>query len=315
MEIKKITFPNHPMELFRYYYPNSLQGQENSAENLMELSPDVHTKVRREDGTETCSCGLVYASEWLGWDSHYGHRHHQTGELQPVARVKDEYFYSDATSGGETTSYRCEYCGADEVGDLNFFSSKTSGSKINNVHNCVTDDFPLARQEFLEGLRLFQFQQFFFTPTPNSKYLSSIGNVSLIADPSGLRVNATGENYRETLLKLLENRALLISLPMSEIWELSAMHAGAHKPWKVSDTRENWYYRKDPNNSSPDGFISISPLEVSDLSFSKDNVWGDPDFVEEKITGVKCKMTKDYFVVYGNRNAIPVAQVPVLGLI
>lgn len=318
MEIQKVTFPNHPLELFRHYYPNSLQGQENSAEKLLEIESDVHSKITRPDGIETCTCGLVYVHDDSHWMGHYGHRNHQTGELQPVARIKDEYTSPKGVTS-VTTSYRCEYCGADEIGDRNFFSVKGPGSRRKNIHSCVTDDFPMSRCEFQEARHYFYWKHFFFTPTPNSLYFETLGNVSVIVEPSGARLSGTGTHFQEAMLELLTNRSMLISVESKRMQEIAdKIYPGdVFNQWRVSDNRPNWIWQSNPGSTEgPHGYIKFSSEEVQHLGYKTDWPWAnpDPDFIQETFTfkTVQFKMTKDHFIVYGDKIALPLFQVPAI---
>jgi hypothetical protein len=320
MEIQKITFPNHPMEIFRHYYPNSLQGQENGAEKLVDIEPDVHSKVTRPDGVETCTCGLVYLHEDSHWMGNFGHRDHQTGELQPVARIRDEYTSPKGVSS-VTTSYRCEYCGSDEIGDRNFFSIKEPGSRRKNIHSCETDDFPLARWEFMEAGHNFYRKRFFFTPTPNSLYFETLGNVSVVVDSSGARLSGTGTHFKEAMLELLTNRSMLISEDSKRMQEIASeiYPKDVLNAWRVSDTRPNWIWHSGPRSEDGSrGYIKFSGEEVQHLSNKSKWIWADPepDLAHETSTfkTIQFKMTKDHFIVYDDKLALPVAQVPVLGL-
>jgi hypothetical protein len=319
MEIKKITFPNYPMELFRYYYPNSLQGQENSAEKLHNIEADVHTNITREDGIETCSCGLVFVDEASSWTGYYGHRNHQTGELQPVARVKDEYV-SHRGVASVTTSYRCEHCGSNEIGDPGFFSLKGPGSRRKNIHSCVTDDFNLARAEFYEAGHYFRRTRFFFAPTPNSLYFETLGNVSIIVDPTGARLSGTGTHFKEAMLELLSNRTMLISEERERMFEIAKKFSVGEvlDPWRVSDNRPNWLWQSRPEHANgPHGYIKFSSEVVQHLGYKTD-AWSkpNPEYVKKNLTfkTVQFQMTREHFVVYGDKIALPLAQVPVIGL-
>jgi hypothetical protein len=319
METQIITFPGHPLQLFRHYYPNSLQGQENGAEKLVEIEPDVHSEIKRPDGVETCTCGLVYLNDESGWVGNFGHRHHQTGELQPVARIKDEYT-SPKGVASVTTSYRCEYCGSDEISDSHFFSSKGPGSRRKNIHTCVTEDFPLSRWELEDGRRRFRYEKFFFTPTPNSIYFETLGNVSVIVDSTGARLSGTGTHFEEAMYELLSNRSMLISEAKERLLEISEELSAKRvfDPWRVSDSRHNWIYRRNLNTMDGSyGFVKFSNEEVKHLSYETFWPWADQNYDFETETShfrtVQFKMTKDYFIVYSDKIALPVAQVPVLG--
>lgn len=322
METKKITFPNYPMELFRYYYPNSLQGQENSAENLIDIEVDVHTKITREGGIETCTCGLVFVNDSSGWREHYGHRNHKTGELQPVARVKAEYV-SHRGVASVTTSYRCEHCGSNEISDPGFFSVKGPGSRRKNIHSCALDDLILAREEFQDARSYFHKRRFFFSPTPNSYYFETLGNVSVIVDSSGARLSGTGTHFQQAMLELLSNQSMLISESQERLEEISKSFSlgEVFDPWRVSDTRTNWLYRSNPGFiNGPYGYIRFSSEEVKNLS-CETLTWSDSNFnlnffYDDTFTHktVMFQMTKNHFIVYGDKLALPVAQVPVIGL-
>jgi hypothetical protein len=318
MEIQKITYPNHPMEIFRHYYPNSLRGQENGAEKFLDIEPDVHSKITRPDGIETCTCGLVYMNEESGWMSNYGHRHHETGELQPVARIRDEYVNKQGHAS-ITTSYRCEYCGEDGIGGVNFFSVRGPGSRRKNIHICPTDDFPQARWEFNQGRARFSRNELFFTPTPNSMYFDTLGNVSVIVDSSGARLSGTGTHFEEAMRQLLSNQSMLISEASERLLEIAGIFEAGEvfDPWRVADLQSNWIYRINPGSpNGPYGFVRFSSEEVRHLSYSTSWPWANPnpEFVEEtlRFKTVKFQMTKDNFVVYSDRIALPVAQVPVV---
>jgi hypothetical protein len=324
MEIQKVTFPNHPMQIFRHYYPNSLQGQENGAEKLVDIEPDVHSKITRPDGIDTCTCGLVYVQEDSHWMGHYGHRNHQTGELQPVARIKDEYTSPKGVTS-VTISYRCEYCGSDEIGDRNFFSVKEPGSRRKNIHSCATDDFPLSRFEFEEARNYFHYRfpnSFFFTPTPNSLYFQTLGNVSVSVDSTGARLSGTGTHFREAMLELLTNRSMLMSVKSKRLQEIAdkIYPSEVFNSWRVSDNRPNWLWHSRPGYEyASNGYIKFSSEEVHHTDLVEPN-WASWDVLFESahealnFKTVQSKMTKDHFIVYGDKIALPLAQVPVIGL-
>jgi len=319
METQIISFENHPLQLFRHYYPNSLQGQENGAEKLVEIEPDVHSKIKRADGIETCTCGLVYLDDESYSMSDFGHRHHKTGELQPVARIEDEYTSTKGVTA-VTTSYRCEHCRSNEIGNPQFFSSKGPGSRRKNIHNCVSEDFPLSRWEFEYGRGLFSHKTFFFTPTPNSMYFETLGNVSVIVDSTGARFGGTGTHVKEAMYELLSNRAMLISESGERLIEISGTLSASQvfDPWRVSDTRHNWFYHPDLNSTDGSfGYVKFSNEEVKHLSYETFWPWSDQNSDFEPVTShfrtVQFQMTQDHFIVYSKKIALPLAQVPVLG--
>jgi hypothetical protein len=112
---------------------------------------------------------------------------------------------------------------------------------------------------------------------------------------------------------------MLISEASERLLEIAGkFEAGeVFDPWRVADSRTNWIYRTNPGSpNGPYGFVRFSSEEVRHLSYSTSWPWANPnpEFVEEtlRFKTVKFQMTKDHFVVYSDRIALPVAQVPVV---
>jgi hypothetical protein len=152
-------------------------------------------------------------------------------------------------------------------------------------------------------------------------YFETLGNVSVIVDATGARVSGTGTHFAEAMYELLANRSMLISEAKERLIEISEEVSASEVfgPWRLADSRPNWIYRPSLNSyDGTEGFVKFSDEKVKHLSYETFWPWADEnsDFVPEthRFRTVQFQMTQDYFIVYSDKIALPIAQVPVIGL-
>jgi hypothetical protein len=115
---------------------------------------------------------------------------------------------------------------------------------------------------------------------------------------------------------------MLMSVESKRLQEIAdKIYPGeVYNSWRVSDNRPNWLWQSRPGYEySSHGYIKFSSEEVSHTDLVEPN-WASWDVLFESahealnFKTVQSKMTKDHFIVYGDKIALPLAQVPVIGL-
>jgi len=202
MDTNIIKYPHSELEIFRYYYPDSLIGQANGIDPKIQPELDVHMNLTRENGSETCSCGLVYLDSPY---QRYGHRNHRTGLPEQVFK----FLTAEGYRSGEDADYsqhiwvNCERC-AMSIKYSDFLSKK-------NSHDCWMESFEQAHCSMENAKRMIIDQTLHFKLEPIGKHSDEVVYVSLTPTLDGLKISTADPTHLETLLAFLESKTIVFS--------------------------------------------------------------------------------------------------------
>jgi hypothetical protein len=300
MEIRSFLHPTQKFEVLKYYWPESLRGESNFAGKSFNALTETHHPVTREDGTRTCSCGLVYWGtsdiplQSLGFRlDEIGHRNHQTGDFEPVYKtiVRDG-------SSPENQHFICEWCGSSSsVGT--FFDDSRS-------HNCDLENNPESREIWITAMLEMQGKNFSlptFDKWINDLY---VGSLKIELTIEGATVSPFSPDFVSDLTNLLEGGPLLMS---------EEVRRGAN-----SSDQFDWPL--DYINPTQEEFDAFWKDEIaSDAKYwitPKVEDWGLYKFSASEVQSnslVRYVMTKDEFVINAPRSNVPQMRMPVKGLI
>lgn len=206
MDTNIIKYPHSELEILRHYYPDSLIGQANGIDPNIQPEPDVHMDFTREDGSESCSCGLIYLDSPY---QRYGHRNHLTGLPEPVfkylspdAYLRREYedMYDD-----ESTEIRvsCERCAMSMTQSV--YQSKGSS------HDCWMEPYEQAHCSMENAKRVIIDQALHFKLDIENGIMNQPMYITLTPTLDGLKISPSDSTHTEVLSKLLETKTIVFS--------------------------------------------------------------------------------------------------------
>jgi hypothetical protein len=297
MDIQTFIHPTTKIEIIKYYWPESLSGQANSAAGPFDQMLDIHYTVNRENGTKTCSCGLVYWDSNLPLDSNpwglsiddFGHRNHQTGELEPVHKTAVKKLESPTEH-----IYVCEWCGTTSMQE-GFFDES-------NYHPCELENLPESRFIWITASLDVQRKKFSIQLFDQHPEQPDRGFLDIKLSVEGATISSSSPDFRATLTKTLADGQLLLSEEVRKWCD------------EVSDWPSEYV---NPTEEELDVFWEIE--RKNQKRYSLDNL---EDFGYYKFSNVKSEskslvrytMTKDTFTINAERSNMPLMRMPVIGL-
>ena len=297
MDIKTFMHPTTNFKIMKYYWPESLSGQANSAAGPFDQMSDIHFRIDREDGTKTCSCGLVYWDSELPLSSNpwglsiddFGHRNHQTGELEPLHKTA----VSKLESPPEHI-YVCEWCGTTSMLDGFFEESSNHKCELENLLESrfiwITAGLDVKRKKF--SIQLFD------------QHLEDLdlGFLDIKLGIEGAMISSSSPDFRTALLKLMSDGQLLLSEEVRKWGD------------EVSDWPNEYV---NPTEAELDVFWQTERINQKRYSLDNQEDFGYYKFSNAKFESkslVRYTMTKDTFTINAARSYMPLMRMPVIGL-
>jgi hypothetical protein len=202
MDTKIIKYPHSELEIFRYYFPDSLIGQANGVEAEIQPEPDIHMDLTREDGAETCSCGLLYLDSPY---QRYGHRNHRTGLPEQVFKFLSAEGYRNRGDQDYAKNIwvNCERC-AMSIKYSDYLSKRSS-------HDCWMEHFEQAHCSMENAKRMIIDQTLHFKLDLVGKHSDEVVHVSLAPTLDGLKISTSDPTHLEALLTFLETKTIVFS--------------------------------------------------------------------------------------------------------
>jgi hypothetical protein len=293
------TFRNSAtnFEIIKYYWPESLSGQANSATGHFKHLPDLHYMFTRENGTRTCSCGLVYWGPSLPLDSNpwglsmdeFGHRNHQTGELEPYHKSAVRKLQSPTEH-----IFECEWCGTTSMQD-GFFDES-------NDHKCELGNLPDSRLIWITASLDVQRKKFSLPLFDQHPERLDLGLLDIKLGLEGATISSSSPDFRASLNKMLADGQLLISEELHKgSDELSDWPSEYVNPtqaeielfWETEQKNKNRYLL---SNMEDFGYFKFS-----NATFGSNSL-------------VRYTMTKEAFTINAARSNMPIMRMPVIGL-
>ena len=297
MEIRSFIHPTTNFEFIKYYWPDSLSGQANSASRSLGELSEVHTPHNREDGTKTCSCGLVFwnlnlqpnTNPWGISLDDFGHRNHQTGDPEPLHKTS---FREHSQS--ESPIFECEWCGSSSMLD-GFFNG-------DNEHLCGLENLPEDR--FIWTAARLEVEPKSFTMRLFQENLEQLnfGLLDIKLTLKGAFISSTSPEIHTLLPKLLNEGQLLLSEEVRRDSEIDSDWPPQYVNPSAKDFEEFWSEEKLTDsrywlhNLQDFGYFKFSNAGISVDSL------------------VRYTMTKDIFTINAPRSNVPVIRIPVIWL-
>ena len=297
MDIQTFIHPATNFEIMKYYWPQSLSGQVNSAAGPFGQISDIHYRFDREDGTKTCSCGLVYWDSNLPLDSNpwglsiddFGHRNHQTGELEPCHMSAVRKFESPTEH-----IFECEWCGTTSMHE-GFFDES-------NYHQCELENLPESRFIWITASLDVQGKMFSLQLFDQHPENLDFGFLEIKLGLEGAIISSSSPNFRVALLKRLIGGQILLS---EEVRKGSGEASGWPSEY-VNPIEEEldvfWETeRQEHNQYSLENLDDFGYFKFSDSKFERNSL-------------VRYTMTKETFTINAPRSNVPLMRMPVIGL-
>jgi len=297
MDIQTFIHPTTNIEIIKYYWPESLSGQANSAAGPFDQMFDIHYRFDRENGTKTCSCGLVYwgsnlslgANPWGLSIDDFGHRNHQTGE--------PESYHKSAVRKFEAPTehiFECEWCGTTSIQD-GFFDET-------NDHNCELDSLPESRNIWITARLDVQGRKFSIQLFDQHPEQLDLGLLDIKLGIQGAMISSQSPDVCTNLLELFGDGQLLLSEEVRK-WcdEVSDWPSEYVNPteqefnvfWETEKEKQNRYWL--------DNVEDFGYFKFSDYGFESNSL-------------VRYAMTKEIFTINASRSNVPIMRMPVIGL-
>lgn len=206
MDTNIIKYPHSELEILRHYYPDSLIGQANGIVPKIQPEPDVHMDFTREDGSESCSCGLIYLDSPY---QRYGHRNHLTGLPEPVFKYlsPDAYLrrkYDDIYNDESTeTRINCERCAM----SMTYSVYLSRGSS----HDCWMEPYEQAHCSIENAKRVIIDQALHFKLDTEIGFMDEHVYVTLTPTLDGLKISPTDSSHKEAISRVLETKTIVFS--------------------------------------------------------------------------------------------------------
>ena len=297
MDIKTFIHPTTNFEIIKYYWPESLNGQANEAVGPFDQLSDIHYRLDREDGTKTCSCGLVYWDSNLPLNSNpwglsiddFGHRNRQTGELEPLHKTAVRKHESPTEH-----IYVCEWCGTTSTLEGFFEESEDHKCELENLLESrfiwITAGLDVKTKKF--SIQLFD---------QHLEHLD-LGFLEIKLGIEGAMISSNSPDFRTALSKLLGEGQLLFSEEVrKDSDEVPGWPSEYVNPteseldvfWQAERTNHDRYWLDDSEDFGYFKF-SNSPFESNSL--------------------VRYSLTKDTLTINAARSNMPLMRMPVIGL-
>jgi len=206
MDTHIIKYPQSELEIFRYYYPDSLIGQTNGIDPQIQPEPDVHMDFTREDGIETCSCGLIYMDSPY---QAYGHRNHRTGLPEPLFKFLSPDVYRRRGYEGLFEGYpnntwvKCERCAM----SVEYSNYVANGS----AHDCWMEPFEQAHCSMDNSKRMIIDQSYHFKLGLDEEFSGEKVYLTLTPTLDGLKISTADQTHRKFLFEMLEKKTIALS--------------------------------------------------------------------------------------------------------
>ena len=297
MDIKTFIHPTTNFEIIKYYWPESLNGQANAAAGPFSQRSEIHYRVDREDGTETCSCGLVYWDSGLPLSSNpwghsiddFGHRNHQTGNLE-------SYHESAVRKFASPTEYifECEWCTKTSLQN-GFFEDSSN-------HKCELEKFPESRNIWITARLEVMRKKFLIQLFDQHLEDLDFGFLDIKLGLEGAMISSSSPDFRASLLKLLGEGQLLLSEEVRKWCD------------EVPDWPNEYV---NPTEAELDVFWQTERINQKRYSLDNLNDFGYYKFSNAKFESkslVRYTMTKDTFTINAARSNMPLMRMPVIGL-
>jgi len=297
MDIKTFIHPTTNFEIIKYYWTESLSDQANSAAGPFEQMSDIHYRFNRKNGTKTCSCGLVYwgsnlpltSNPWGLSNDDFGHRNHQTGELEPYHKSAVRKLKSPTEH-----IFECEWCGTTSMQD-GFFDES-------NDHKCELDSLPESRNIWITARLDVQRKKFSIQLFDQHPDQLDLGYLDIKLSVEGATISSSSPDFRATLTKMLADGQLLLSEEVRK-WcdEVSDWPSEYVNPteqefnvfWETEKEIQNRYWL--------DNVEDFGYFKFSDYGFESNSL-------------VRYTMTKETFTINAPRSNVPIMRMPVIGL-
>ena len=297
MEIKNLIHPSTNFEIIKYYWPESLSGQANSAAGPFGQMSDMHYRYTRECGTKTCSCGLVYWDSNLPLDSNpwrlsiddFGHRNHQTGEFEA-------YHKSLVNKFGSPTEkiFECEWCQTTSILD-GFFDES-------NDHRCELENPSESRFVWTVTRMHLQSKKFFIKLFEERLESLDFGCLETKLGLEGASVFSRSPYFRTAVSELLDDGSLLLSEEIrqgeDEVTDWPSDYVNPTEQemdlfWEAEKENHNRYLMDNPEDFGYFKFWKL-PVESHNL--------------------VRYTVTKETFTINAPRSNVPLMRLPVIWL-
>jgi len=297
MDIQIFRHPATNFEIIKYYWPESLSGQANSAAGPSNQMSGIHYKFEREDGRKTCSCGLVYWGSDLPLSSNpwglsiddFGHRNHQTGELEV-------YYKSGVRKAESPTEYifECDWCGTTSMQD-GFFDESHN-------HKCELENLPESRFIWTVARLEIQNKKFRIRIFDENPENLDFGFLDLKLALEGATASSSSPDFQTALKKMLADGQLLLSEEVREgSGELSDWPSEYVNPtdeelglhWEAERQNKKRYFL---DNGEDSGYFKFSNAAIESDGL------------------VRYTMTREAFTINAARSNMPLMRMPVIGL-
>jgi len=206
MDTQIIKYPHSQLEIFRHYYPDSLIGQSNGIDPKLQPEPDVHMDFTREDGIESCSCGLIYLDSPY---QAYGHRNHRTGLPEPLFKFLSPDVYRRRGYKGLFEGYpngtwvNCERC-AMSVKHSDYVSN-------GSTHDCWMEPFEQAHCSIENSKRMIIDHSYHFKLDMDGEFSGEEVYVTLTPTLDGLKISPADPRHLKLLFDILEKSTIVFS--------------------------------------------------------------------------------------------------------
>jgi hypothetical protein len=296
MDIQTFRHPATNFEIIKYYWPESLSGQANSATGPFNHLPDIHYMFTRENGTSTCSCGLVYWGSNLPLDSNpwglsmddFGHRNHQTGEYEPYHKLAVRKFKSPTEH-----IFECEWCRTTSIQDEFFDESKN--------HQCELENLPDSRLIWITASLEVQRKKLSLQLFGQQPERQDLGFLVIKLGLEGATISSSNPDFRATLNNMLAEGQLLLSEELREVSDEASDWPSEHV--NPTETELELFWEIELENKSRyflGNLENFGYFKFSNTTFESDSL-------------VRYTMTKEAFTINAARSNMPLMRIPVIG--
>lgn len=297
MDLQTFIHPTTNFEIIKYYWPESLSGQANSAAGPFDQMSDIHYRLNREDGTKTCSCGLVYWDSDLPLSSNpwglsiddFGHRNHQTGELEPLHKTTVRKHESPTEN-----IYVCEWCSRTSI--QNGFFEECGN------HKCELANFPESRNIWITARLDVQRKRYLIQLFDQHLEDLDLGFLDIKLGIEGAMISSSSPDFRTALMKLMSDGQLLLSEEVRKWCD------------EVPDWPSDYV---NPKEEELDVFWQTERINQKRYLLDNLDDFGYYKFSNAKLDSkdlVRFTMTKDTFTINAARSNMPLMRMPVIGL-
>ena len=296
MDTNIVKYPHSELEILRHYYPDSLIGQANGIDPNIQPEPDIHMDFTREDGSESCSCGLIYLDSPF---QRYGHRNHLTGLPEPVFKYlsPDAYLRRDYEEIYEdyslATFISCERCAM----SMTHSTYLSKGS----VHECWMEPYEQAHCSMENAKRMIIDQALHFRLNIEGEFVDEPIYVTLTPTLDGLRISPADSDHTGSVFGLLESKTIVFSEEAYKNYlEIEPSAAMRRAESKNFEDIENFLVGSDSHSSYR---VSYGGGEGQFRVLDSDS---------ELPTGTRFSLTKHFFSRHCVVTGVPVLRIPVI---